>query len=364
MAPQITRRGETIDTGKAGFVKIPIEEMKVGHAGLYHDDEDENTPAPVNTSDDDNDGVIEDIPLLERTGGNTVINSEKGVKAFVKTLSKDKDNHLPNTETGVWVYYLTQGIRRDYKRTWEEAPKSIAERIPVTKKSREKAKRIMTKAQKNELLKQMEMKYYEDKIATGEITLEDAFASMKEAFNKKKDIEEAGYFLSPNKTDAVQLFDWKGIVNNAHEDQLAWRLYSSNKLSIIIPNILENYYNDEHKPQKLINEMMKCRMLLATCYKDDRTDSLGGNTVEMSVEGVDTDIKNDKMLWKLVAALAPNLTKEISKTHTIVGYHLVQRRTSGDMKPRYLAIDTIKKSTKSHEVFIPDSDGSIHTIRK
>ena len=52
MAPQITRRGETIDTGKAGFVKIPIEEMKVGHAGLYHDDEDENTPAPVNTSDD------------------------------------------------------------------------------------------------------------------------------------------------------------------------------------------------------------------------------------------------------------------------------------------------------------------------
>ncbi len=364
MAPQITRKGETLLEGKAGLVKIPIEQMKVGHAGLYADADDDETPAPVNTNEDDNDDIIEDIPLLERTGGNTVINSEKGVKAFVKELSKDKSNHLPNTETGVWVYYLTQGIRRDYKRTWEEAPKSIAERIPVTQKSREKAKRIMTKAQKNELLKQMEMKYYEDKIATGEITLEDAFASIKEAFNKKKEIEDAGYFLSPNKTDSVQLFDWKGIINKAHKDELAWRLYSSNKLSIIIPNIIDNYYNDEHKPQKLINEMLKCRMLLATCYKDDRTGQLGRNKVKMEIEGVNTDIKNDKMMWKLVTAVSPSLAQQIGKTHTIIGYHLVQRRTSGDMKPRYLAIDTIKKSTQLHEVFIPDSDGSIHTIRK
>ena len=109
MSPQITRSGDTSKVGKASFVKLPIDELKVGHAGLYHaEEEDENTPASVINDDDNDVNIVEDIPLIERTGGNTVINSEKGVKMFVKELSKDKTNHLPNTETGVWVYYLTK----------------------------------------------------------------------------------------------------------------------------------------------------------------------------------------------------------------------------------------------------------------
>ena len=368
MSPQITRSGETTREGQASFVKLPLDELKVGHAGLYHEEaeDDDNNEANTNINDDDNDVVLEDIPLIERTGGNTVINSEKGIKVFVKDLAKDKKNHLPNTETGVWVHYLTEGIKKDYKRTWEEAPKSIAEKAPATKKSREKAKRIMTKKQKNDLLAKMEMKYYEEDIANGVLTLEEAFASIKEAFNKKKEVEDAGYFLSANRTDGIQLFDWKGIVNKTHSNPLAWRLYSSNKLAVIIPNLLKNYYALENKPKKLEDEVYKCKLLASTVLpKPPGTpQTIADNRFPVEVEGVDSDIKDESMLKKLIDALAPQLFKEIGKTHIIKGYHLVQRRWSGEMKPRYLAVDTWTKKGKHHEVFIADTDGSLQTLRQ
>ena len=362
MSPQITRSGDTSKAGKSSFVKLPIDELRVGHAGLYKPDDDEDNAASTNINDDENDvDVLEDIPLIERTGGNTVINSEKGVKMFVKELSSDKSNHLPNTETGVWIYYLTQGIKKDFNRTWDEAPKSIAIKAPVTVKSREKAKRIMTKKQKNELLAKMEMKYYEDDIANGVLTLEEAFASIKEAFNKKKEVEEAGYFLSSNKTDGIQLFDWKSIVNKAHDDDMAWRLYSSNKLAVIIPNVVDNYYKLEHKPKKLTNEMSKCKMLISTCYKNEGAENYGG---DFSIDGFDEEITSTDKLKKLISVVSPEVSKKISKSYKVNGYHLVQRRWSGEMKPRYLAIDLTNKSNGKHEIIITDVDGSIQTLRK
>ena len=49
------------------------------------------------------------------------------------------------------------------------------------------------------------MKYYQDDIASGAITLEDAFASIKEALAKKQELEDASYYLSPNKTEGVKV---------------------------------------------------------------------------------------------------------------------------------------------------------------
>ena len=92
MSPQITRSGENTKHGQASFVKLPLDELKVGHAGLYHEEveDDDNEEANTDINDDDNDVVLEDIPLIERTGGNTVINSEKGIKVVVKDFAIDK----------------------------------------------------------------------------------------------------------------------------------------------------------------------------------------------------------------------------------------------------------------------------------
>ena len=62
-----------------------IIQFHIEYTGLYKPDDDEDNAASTNINDDENDVVVlEDIPLIERTGGNTVINSEKGVKMFVK----------------------------------------------------------------------------------------------------------------------------------------------------------------------------------------------------------------------------------------------------------------------------------------
>ena len=61
-------------------------------------------------------------------------------------------------------------------------------------------KRLLTREQKNELLEQAQMSFYETKIATGTITIEDAMNSIREAFTKKQEFESMGYMLPAGKT--------------------------------------------------------------------------------------------------------------------------------------------------------------------
>ena len=60
-------------------------------------------------------------------------------------------------------------------------------------------KRLLTREQKNELLEQAQMSFYETKIATGTITIEDAMNSIREAFTKKQEFEKMGYMLPAGK---------------------------------------------------------------------------------------------------------------------------------------------------------------------
>ena len=211
--------------GAAGFVPIPnLDNMRVGHAGLYEVDEDIDTMASV---------VDADIPLGLK-GGKTLIDCEKGIKAFVKdVLAKDRSNHLPNSELGVWVHYLTEGIARDFNRTWEQQPVSIRAKATYAEKARTQGKRTLSKKEKNHLLEQLTYQFYEDDVNSGKITQQDAFASMAEAAAKKKELEDAGYFLNPNKTQGVGLFDWKTAVKEAHGSDKAIKVYTKHKVCLL-----------------------------------------------------------------------------------------------------------------------------------
>ena len=343
MSPTVTRSS----SDRTGFKKlpVPIEELQkfaVGHAGLY---ETEATDA------DGSNEVARDIPLGMRTGGNTVINSETGIKAFVKDELAKQENHLPNSETGVWIHYLTQGIARDFGRTWEDTPKSIAIREPASKKSREQGKRVMTKKEKNELLAKLDMKYYIDDINDGKITEEEAMESILESLKYKKQLEESGYHLSVNKGDGVELFDWKSIVNKNLQKDDAWTIYTGAKFKVIIPNLIENFYSLEVKPDRLSRELVKSRSLISTL--ETKTMQRLGGPIESSVDGHDGHIANQNDLYKLLSITNPDAMKEISKDYNIIAYHLVQQRWSGMMKPRHVAIDCIKKrAPKDCHVFI------------
>ena len=61
-------------------------------------------------------------------------------------------------------------------------------------------KRLLTRDQKNELLAKTSMTYYESKIASGEMTIENVMFAIKDAFERKKNFEEMGYILPEGKT--------------------------------------------------------------------------------------------------------------------------------------------------------------------
>ena len=46
----------------------------------------------------------------------------------------------------------------------------------------------------------MQMSYYENDLAAGKMTMDDAMESIKDAFNTKKGFEEMGYMLPAAKT--------------------------------------------------------------------------------------------------------------------------------------------------------------------
>ena len=107
---------------KSGFLPMDIEAVR------KHPDKSEITTGDatdvVSESPPERE-IVFDIPIGLNEGGKTLVTCEKGIKAFVKDELAKKDNHLPKSETGVWIHYLTEGIKRDYGRTWEKLPKSL-----------------------------------------------------------------------------------------------------------------------------------------------------------------------------------------------------------------------------------------------
>lgn len=349
-----TTTTKTNQGAQAAFVPIPdLDKMAVGHAGLYETDNEDIANAAIDT-----DVVSADITLGIK-GGKTLIDCEKGIKAFVKdVLAADKTNHLPNTETGVWVHYLTQGVMRDFNRTWEKTPVSLREKQSYAEKSKAQGKRVLSKKEKNELLAARNFPYYQNDLDSGAITMEQAVASMIEAAAKVKELEDAGYYLSPNKTQGVALFDWKAAVIEGHKGNTnATKIYTKNKVSVIIPNVVDNYFSNEQHPRKLAKELEKSPLALteevvSVLYKDDK------DFIQMEV---DTSIKTESDLYKFLKENSKfaSIFNTLEKEYNITGYHLTKLVSSGMMKPRQVCIDCVSRKDGAQHLFLLDKDGGV-----
>lgn len=359
---------ETAQTGRSSFLPIPdLDKMSVGHAGLYPDSDDSNT-------DDDDDAVtviLKDIPLGIK-GGKTLIDCEKGIKAFVKdVLVADKDNGLPNTETGVWVHYLTEGIIRDYGREWENTPISLQERKTKLERDIAKGKRVLSKKEKNELLAKTTWDFWGNEVSVGNISMEQAFASMKEAIDKVEELKNQGLYLSPNKTEGVKSFDWKTIVEETCNSQEATKVYTRNKIEILIPNILETVYNAGTKKFKrsMVNDLLKSE-LVGTVYKiaadsgikdygvfDENKSSLGG------VENITINSVDDLIEYYKSSVGREGDMKELQNAYKINSIHLVKIKSPGMMKPRWVCWDLTNKKTNERQLWLMDKGGARMTVK-
>ena len=154
------------------------------------------------------------LPIDTEEKNTILLNVETAVKDLVSKLAKKEEvsgvgydialedyTHLPNSLTGVVVHYLIQGLKFDFNMEFNETPVCLRVRSSdgLDKKVAGK-KRLLTKDQKNELLAKTNMNYYENDISKGTLSLEDAFASIKAAFEKKQEFEGMGYMLPSKKT--------------------------------------------------------------------------------------------------------------------------------------------------------------------
>jgi hypothetical protein len=126
--------------------------------------------------------------------------AKKGVIKGAEDISPEAYAHYPNSITGVCMHLMVTGLKAELDIAFDETPKSIRQRGSAMDKKVAGKKRLLTREQKNELLEQAQMSFYETKIATGTITIEDAMNSIREAFTKKQEFEKMGYMLPAGKT--------------------------------------------------------------------------------------------------------------------------------------------------------------------
>ena len=158
--------------------------------------------------------VVKQLPIDNEVKTTILLNVEENIKTLLKKLSDKEEigwgidtdpeefSHLPNSITGVIIHYVIKGIKEDFGYEFENQPKSLKMRgISKDAKKIADKKRLLTREQKNELLERTQMSFYDKKISSGEITINDAMNEIKTAYERKQGFEEMGYMLPSKKTE-------------------------------------------------------------------------------------------------------------------------------------------------------------------
>ena len=192
-----------------------------------------------------------------KNSGKVLLSVEGNVKHFVKDNLAKEDNHLPDTEVGVWVHYLTEGIKRDFGRTWEGLPVSIRPKQSRDEKKAEKGKFVISKQRKNEIMAQLNWTYWEPKVSSGSMTMEEAISKFQEVAEEKKRLEGLGISLSTKKTEGIGFFDCeRAVVESYNGEWKALEIYGKSKIKLLVPNIIENIFAAKRAPSAKISNML------------------------------------------------------------------------------------------------------------
>lgn len=163
--------------------------------------------------------VVQQLPIDNEVKTTILISVEENIKKLLSNIANKEEigwgisinpeefKHLPGSITGVIVYYILRGIKEDFGFEFEKQPKCLTYNLSKFDKKVASKKRLLTREQKNELIAKTEMNFYKDKISSGEITIEDAMYSIKDAFERIQKFEEMGYILPAKKTEYAYWID-------------------------------------------------------------------------------------------------------------------------------------------------------------
>ena len=301
------------------------ENLKVGHAGLYDasiGEEDE-----IDDIEEDN-TIVADIPLGPMLATGKLQKYEQGIHNFIKNTiipavkNKTISNpDVPSTLVGIWVYYFTQGIERDFGRTWDRTPYSIRDKETNTEKSSSREPSLLSKKKKNDLIAQGRYEYYENDVRNNIITQEEALKRMTDKIKEKSLLEEKGFYISPKKTEGVMRFNAEALITQANGMETGYKIYKAHHIEIVCPNVFDEYETDKKYPPEYRNHIEK------TILKN------------LTIEEVKTHKANEK--WN-----------KFFTNKGVLGIHIGKIKESGKMKERYIVYDCIDKDGRQSLVLI------------
>jgi len=169
----------------------------------------------TSTTTDQTTNEMKKLPLDGEKTTTILLNVEEDIKSLIQKLAKrveigngvdipeDQLSSLPTSITGVVVHFITKGLESEFGIGFENEPRSLKVRGIASNYDKKVAgkKRLLTRDQKNDLLAKTSMTYYETKIASGEMTIDNVMYAIKDAYERKANFEEMGYILPPKKTE-------------------------------------------------------------------------------------------------------------------------------------------------------------------
>lgn len=287
--------------------------------------------------------ITPDIPLGVG-GGKILLSCETGVYQFIKTIAEDKNNGLPNQMTGVLMRYITNGIEKDFGRTWDRTPSSI--RTSQQSTSSEQKKKAPSKKYKNELIARSHYDYYANDVENGTLTREEATTKMFAAIDEIKELEEDGFVISKNKTAGVKRFDAEAEVNKNYEDSKNHYLfYKFNDYEIVLPNLQEYGAERLNGKQKRTYEtqLKKCGALQEA-------------------------LQSRKPFSTFINDTKDNALSEWEKDNNRIAIHILKSTIIGQQKPRYICYEGLNKKSKKQSLLVidvshgGDTGGLVRTI--
>lgn len=163
--------------------------------------------------------VVQQLPIEYDQKTTILISVEANIKELLSKLASKQEigwgidrnpedfQHLPNSITGVIVHYIIKGIKEEFGFEFEKQPKCLTYNLSKFDKKVAGKKRLLTREQKNELLAKTQMSYYDDKISSGEMTIESAMYAIKDAYERVQAFKDIGYILPPEKTKYPYFID-------------------------------------------------------------------------------------------------------------------------------------------------------------
>jgi len=349
---------------------IPLEDVEVGHAGLYvpekNDTADQAHEKIVNALGTITDTITPDIELGIAKGAKTLIDCETGIKAFVKDeLATPTDNGLPNSETGVWIHYLTLGIERDFGRSWEKDPKALNgreynyEKQSSAQKKASSGKRVITKAEKNDLLMKSNWTYWMPMISAGKMSMEEGMKEFQQVAEKIQELENLGITLSENKTAGVLDYNVdRAVIDVWGGNWEALDILQTYKIKILIPNIIENFFTSRDRLKtSIMNAALGCKQLMLGVYHKGKETGYKSN---MFSNYETKAIKDKTDLWEQVPEFYKAISTGKHSSYEIKSIHIGKTKTTGNDK--CLIVDGLDIKSSKRILFVLDSSDGITTI--